>query len=99
MIDWHGEFDVSKVTRALSHAFFARGAAVCAIDRAELRIVQASLTHSLALLVHSLWILDVAHAHAFDLFGREESKLDLLHGLERRLRKRKREVRHLGGIV
>lgn len=35
---------------------------------------------------HSFWVLNMAHAHTLDLFRRQETKLDLLDGAQRRAR-------------
>jgi len=94
--DRHCELDVTKVTRTLLLALAACSAHLASIDGSEFWVVQASLARSMALLVHSLWILDMTDTHALDLFGREESKLDLLHRLERSARVGK--GRHAGQI-
>jgi hypothetical protein len=84
----HGEFDVSKMSRTLGHVLAARRALVGAINATQFGVVQALLTWPLALLVHRLWVLDVANTHVLRLFGGEEAELNLLHRLQRRLRVR-----------
>lgn len=82
----NGKFNVAKVPRALGHVLATCCALVCAVDAAQLRVVQTPLTWPLALFVHCLGILDVANTHIFGFFGREETELNLLNRLERRLR-------------
>jgi hypothetical protein len=86
MKDGYGEFDVAKMSGTLGHVLAARRTSVRAIDAAQLGIVQALFTWSLALLVHSLWVLDVANTHVLSLFRGEEAELNLLHRLQRCLR-------------
>lgn len=81
MKDGYGEFNVAKMSRTLRHVLAARRTSVGAIDTAQLGIVQALFTWSLALLVHSLWVLDVANTHVLSLFRGEETELDFLHRL------------------
>ena len=49
------------------HVLAASRALECAVDAAQLGVVQALLTWSLALLVHGLWVLDVANTHVLGL--------------------------------
>lgn len=86
MKDRYGEFDVAKMSGTLGHVLTARRASVRAINTAQLGVVQALFTWSLALLVHRLWVLDVANTHVLGLFRGEEAELNLLHRLQRRLR-------------
>lgn len=86
MEDGHSKFDVSKVSRTLGHVLAAGCASVRAVDAAQLGVIQSSFARPLALLIHSLWVLDVANTHVLSLFRREETELNLLHRLERRLR-------------
>ena len=86
MKDRYGEFNVTKMSGTLGHVLTARRASVRAIDTAQLGVVQALFTWSLALLVHRLWVLDVANTHVLGLFRGEETELNLLHRLQRRLR-------------
>lgn len=95
VVDGDRQLDVAKMPRAFCLAFTASGAHLAAVDRAELGVVQTLLAWAIALLVHGLGILDVTDTHALNLFGREESELDLLHRLEGRVRMH--EVRHVGG--
>ncbi len=82
--DGHSQFDVPKVTRTFLHALFAGRTTVSAVDGAQLGVIQALFSRPLALLIHSLRILDVADTHVLDLFRREEAELNLLHRLQRR---------------
>jgi len=82
----NGKFNVAEVPRALSHVLAASCALECAVNAAQLWVVQTPLTWPLALFVHCLGILDVANTHIFCFFRREETELDLLNRLERRLR-------------
>lgn len=84
----YGEFNVAEMSGTLSHVLAARRTSVGTIDTAELGVVETLLAWPLALLIHGLWVLDVANTHVLGLFRREESKLDLLHRLQRRLRVR-----------
>ena len=84
----YGEFNVAEMSGTLSHVLTARRTSVGTIDTAELGVVETLLAWPLALLVHSLWVLDVANTHVLRLLRREETKLDLLHRLQRRLRVR-----------
>jgi hypothetical protein len=43
---------------------------------------------------HRLWIENLHDAHVLDLFGREQTKLDFLDGLERRARVCELKVSH-----
>jgi hypothetical protein len=84
----HGncEFNVAKMPRALGHVLATCCTLVCAVDAAQLRVIQTPLAWPHALLVHCLRILDVANTHIFCFFRREETELNLLNRLERRLR-------------
>ena len=82
----YGEFNVAKMSGTLGHVLTARRASVRTINTAQLGVVQALFTWSLALLVHRLWVLDVANTHVLGLFRGEETELNLLHRLQRRLR-------------
>jgi hypothetical protein len=95
--DGHGELNVTKVTGALEHVFTASTASNRAIDGTQLGVVQALFSRTHPLLVHGLWVLDVTHTHVFDLLGREETKLDLLNGLQRSAGIGKRVDVHGGG--
>jgi hypothetical protein len=100
MKDGYGEFNVAKMSRTLGHVLAACRTSVGAVDAAQLGIVQALFTWSLALLVHSLWVLDVANTHVLSLFRGEETELNLLHRLQRRLRVGEARCgRHGGGCV
>jgi hypothetical protein len=48
---------------------------------------------------HGLWVENLHNAHALDLLRGEQAKLDLLDGLEGRVRVREVEIRHLCGCV
>ena len=82
----YGEFNVAKMSRTLGHVLAARRTLECAVNAAQLGVVQAPLTWPLALLVHCLGILDVANTHIFCFLRREETELNLLNRLEWRLR-------------
>jgi hypothetical protein len=82
----HGEFNVSKMSGTFGHVLTARRALVGAINATQFWVVQALFTWPLALLVHRLWVLDVANTHVLRLFWRKETELNLLHRLQRRLR-------------
>lgn len=82
----NGEFNMSKMPRALGHVLAAGCTLECAVDAAQLWVVQTPLAWPLALFIHCLWILDVANTHIFCFFRREETELNLLNRLERRLR-------------
>ena len=69
MVARYGQLDVTEMSRTLSDSLIARSAFGRSIYRAQLRIVEAFFARPLALLVHSLGILDMADAHALDLFG------------------------------
>lgn len=97
MKDGDGQLDVAKMTGTFLLALTAGRTHHAAVDGAQLGVVQALLARPLALLVQSLWVLDMANTYALDLLGREESELDLLHRLERR--QRFREGRHVDGLV
>ena len=100
MKDGYGEFNVAKMSGTLGHVLAAGRTSVRAIDAAQLGIVQALFTWSLALLVHSLWVLDVANTHVLGLFRGEETELNLLHRLQRGLRVGEARCgRHGGGCV
>ena len=99
MKDGYGEFNVAKMSGTLGHVLAAGRTSVRAIDAAQLGIVQALFTWSLALLVHSLWVLDVANTHVLSLFRGEETELNLLHGLQRRLRVGEARCGRHGGSV
>lgn len=95
MEDRLSQLDVAKVTRTFGHVLSARLALELAVDRAESRIVQAKFTGLRFLGVHRLGVLDVRDAHRLDFIRRQESELDLLDRLNRRIRVRKVKVRHL----
>jgi hypothetical protein len=84
----HGncEFNVAEMPRALGHVLATCCTLVCAVDAAQLRVIQTPLAWPHALFVHCLGVLDVANTHIFCFFRREETELNLLDGLERRLR-------------
>lgn len=69
MEDGRGELNVPEMAWADLDVFFARRARELAVDRAELWVVEALLTRLLFLLVHSLGVDDVNHAHGLDLLG------------------------------
>lgn len=89
------KLDMTEMTRAFGHIFGTRLALELAVDGAEAGIVQAELAWLCLLGVHRLRILDMRDAHRLDLLRRQESELDLLDRLDRRIRVGKVEVRHL----
>lgn len=93
------KLDMTKMAGTVVGLLPARRANAAAVDGAQFGVVQATLARPLSLLVHRLWVLDVADGHILDLFGGEEAELDLLDRLERRLRVGEVEVGHgCGGV-
>lgn len=82
----NGKFNVAKMSGTFGHVLAASRALECAVDAAQLGVVQTPLAWLLALFVHCLGILDVANTHIFCFLRREETELNLLNRLERRLR-------------
>lgn len=97
VIDRLGQFDVSEMAGTLAHSLRAGLALELSIDRAEKRVVEAAVTRLRAAFLHRFGVQNVRHAHALDLLGRHEAKLNLLHRLERRARVGEVEVRHFRG--
>lgn len=89
MENWLGQLDMSKVTGTFRHVLGACFALELAVYGAEKRIVEATIARFRAGFVHGLRINDMCDAHGFDLFGRQESKLDLFDDPKRRVRVRK----------
>lgn len=85
MEDRLSQLDVAKVPRAFGHVLSARLALELAIDGAESRIIQAKFAGLCLLGVHRLGVLDVRDTHRLDLLRRQESELDLLDRLDRRI--------------
>lgn len=81
----NGKFNVAKMSGTFGHVLAASRALECAVDAAQLGVVQSPLAWLLALFVHCLGILDVANTHIFCFLRREETELNLLNRLERRL--------------
>lgn len=96
--DGHGELDVSEMSRTIGQAFFTSRTLVGAVDGAEFGVIQALLSRPLTLLVHGLWVFNVAHTHVLDLFWREYAELNLAHLLLRRGGFLPRKVRHDCGV-
>jgi hypothetical protein len=82
----NSKFNVAEMSGTLGHVLAASRALESAVDAAELWVVQTPLAWPLALFVHCLGILDVANTHVFCFLRREETELNLLNRLERRLR-------------
>jgi hypothetical protein len=98
VVDRFCQLNVTKVTWALVHALLAGCTLELAIDGAKTRIVETIDSRLLTRLVHGFRIHDMSHTHILDFLWREETELDLLHRLEGRIRVRKGEVRHVGGL-
>ncbi len=81
--DRSSKLNMAKMARADLDVLFTRGARIHAVDGTELGVIQALLTGLLLLLVHGLGIDDLDDAHALDLLGRKQPKLDLLDDPER----------------
>ena len=89
-----GKLDVAEMTWTLRHALIACPTLESTIDGAKPRVIEAFLARTRFLLVHGFRILDVCHAHVFNLLRRQEPKLDLLDRLERSVGILEVEVRH-----
>jgi len=95
--DGHGKLNMTKMTRTLEHVFTASTAGHRAVDGTQLGVVQSFLSRAHSLLIHGFGVLDVTDTHVLDFLGREETKLDLLDGLQRRAGIRERVDVHGGG--
>lgn len=89
------QFDVAKMTGTFGHVLLTCRALELTVNRAETGIVKTSCARSGSRLVHGLGVEDVSNTHILDLFGREETELNLLHRLERRIGMRKVKIRHV----
>lgn len=83
MKDGNRKLDVAKVTGTLEHGFSAGTAHDRAVDGSQLWVVESLFAWFVPLLIHRLWIFDVADTHVLDFFRREETELDLLNRLQR----------------
>ena len=81
MVDRLGQLDVAEVTGTFTHGLRAGFALELSVDRAEERVVQASVAWLRATLFHGLRVENVGDAHVLDFLGRHEAKLDLLDRL------------------
>lgn len=94
MVDWLGQFNVTKMTGTLVHALIARSTLELTVDRSQARVIESLISWLQLCVIHSLRVYYVSDTHVLDLLRREQPKLNLLYGTERRIGALEVKVRH-----